>query len=233
MGCYTGAWLVRVSRTVVVVMLLLACGYAAQAEQKGRLFAPWHLSEWKEKSFKGHTTYTVEKEGERNVLHALSTGTASGLYQKIEVNGRELPLLTWSWKVAQTVAAEDAQRKSGDDFAARVYVVFPGRFFWQTRALVYVYSDKLAVGTVLPSAFTDKVAVIAVESGNRFAGTWRQESRNYGDDYRNYFHAEPPNPVAIGIMTDGDNSGSRAEAWYGDITFAAAKHQEYPGTVRP
>jgi hypothetical protein len=63
------------------------------------------------------------------------------------------------------------------------------------------------------------VAVIAVESGNRFAGSWRQESRNYAADYRNYFHAEPADPVAVAFMTDTDNTNSRATAWYGDIIF--------------
>lgn len=178
------------------------------------------LSDWKEKSFKGHTAYAVVQENGQNVLHALSTGSASGLYHEVDVSARELPILSWSWKVARTIAAENAYRKEGDDFAARVYVVFPGRFFWQTRALVYVYSDKLLPGTVIPAPFTANVAVIAVESGNGHAGSWRQETRNYADDFRKYFKAEPPDPQAVAVMTDGDNTGSSAEAWYGDIVFS-------------
>jgi hypothetical protein len=90
----------------------------------------------------------VEQDGDRTVLHAQTAGEASGLYRRVAIDSRELPVLKWSWKVRQTLPAEDPYRKSGDDFAARVYVIFPGRFFWQTRALVYVYSDKLPVGTV-------------------------------------------------------------------------------------
>lgn len=180
-----------------------------------------NLDEWTEKSFKGHTTYAVMKDNGKNVLHARSQGNASGLYRKIALSPGELPVIRWSWKVANTLAAENPYQKSGDDFAARVYIVFPGRFFWQTRALVYVFSDKLPTGSVIPNPFTKRAAVIAVASGNQHAGLWRDESRRYADDYRNYFHGDPPDTAAVAVMTDGDNTGSAAEAWYGDIVFSA------------
>ena len=207
----------------LVVGLLLSHGWVAPAWSKGaeRLLVTFErLSDWKEKSFKGHTAYSVEQDGGRKVLHAVSSSNASGLYHEVAVPVHDLPVVSWSWKVARTIAAEDAHRKSGDDFAARVYIVFPGRFFWQTRALVYVYSDKLPPGTVLSSPFTSNAAVISVASGNGQAGSWRHESRNYADDYRAYFKAEPPDPQAVAVMTDTDNTGSSAEAWYGDIVFS-------------
>ena len=178
------------------------------------------LTDWKEKSFKGHTAYSSVEDNGRRVLHAVCSGTASGLYHEIDLSAGELPIISWSWKVARTIAAEDPRQKSGDDFAARVYVIFPGRFFWQTRALVYVYSDKLMPGTVVPSPFTANAAVIAVASGNGSAGVWRNERRNYADDFRKYFMSEPPPPRAVAVMTDGDNTGSSAEAWYGEIVFS-------------
>jgi hypothetical protein len=41
--------------------------------------------------------------------------------------------------------------------------------------------------------------------------------RNLLDDYRQAFGEEPPNVGAIAIMTDTDNTGETAVAWYGDI----------------
>ena len=128
--------------------------------------------------------------------------------------------MSWRWKVTRTLAAEDARKKSGDDFVARVYMIFPGRFFWQTKALVYVYSDKLPVGTILSNPFTGNAKIIVLETGNSHAGTWRHEKRHYLDDFRNCFHEEAPEPEAVAIMTDGDNTGSTAEAWYGDIQLS-------------
>jgi len=193
---------------------------AADKRKASVLFPVAAMATWSEKSFAGETRYSVEQNEGKSVLRADSSGSASGLYHKLDLHAHQYPLLNWSWKIRQTVPAENPYLKTGDDFAARVYIVFPGRFFWQKRAIVYVWSDKLPVGTIIANAYTDRVAVIAVESGNRFAGIWRHEVRNYVADYRSYFHDEPDDPVAIAFMTDTDNTGSQAVAWYGDIFFS-------------
>ena len=209
----------RMVAASLLLFLLLPAAIAC-SDVTGLRLSFGNLSEWQEKSFKGRTSYTVMQSDGRTVLQAVAVGSASGLYHNITVPVTELPIITWSWKVQQTLAAENPYRKDGDDFAARVYIVFPGAFFWQTRALVYVWSDKLPVGTIIPNVFTSNAAIIAMESGNRYAGTWRSERRNYGEDYRACFHEAPPNPVAVAVMTDTDNTGGRATAWYGDILFS-------------
>lgn len=206
----------------LVLAVVLCCAGLAGAVSAGVQLSFASLADWREKSFKGRTVYNVVTSNGKVVLEARAAGTASGLYRQLKVSVAEMPLLSWAWKVERTLAAENPYRKDGDDYAARVYVVFPGRFFWQTRALVYVWSDKLPVGTMLPSPFTDNAVIIAVESGNRFAGSWRHESRNYLADYRAAFHRVPPDPSAVAVMTDGDNTGSEAVAWYGDISFLPA-----------
>ena len=204
----------------LLLLLLLLPAAIARTDQTSLRLTFGSLSAWQEKSFKGHTSYTLVQSEGRAVIQAIAEGTASGLYHEISISASELPLITWSWKVQQTLAAENPYRKEGDDFAARVYIVFPGAFFWQTRALVYVWSDKLPVGTIIPNAFTSNAAIIAIESGNRHAGVWRYERRNYVEDYRACFHEVPPNPVAVAVMTDTDNTGGQATAWYGDILFS-------------
>lgn len=206
----------------------LACGVTLLtavtllgAETGARIVFPvTDLTAWSEKSFKGDTKYTPEKSEGRSVVRAESRASASGYYHKLELAAKELPRISWSWKVSRTVAVENPRLKAGDDYAARVYIIFPGRFFWQKRALTYVWSDKLPAGSVMPSPYTERVAIIAVESGNCHAGSWRHESRNYVEDYRAYFHHEPDNPEAVAFMSDTDNTGSHAVAWFGDIAFS-------------
>jgi hypothetical protein len=77
----------------------------------------------------------------------------------------------------------------------------------------------MPAGSFRPSPFTANVVNIAVASGAKENGIWRSEERNYVDDYRRYFGAVPPDPEAVGIMTDTDNTGGSVEAWYGDISF--------------
>jgi hypothetical protein len=211
---------IRLARSSLLPLTVLCLVLSATGEQAEIVFPVAHLHEWEQKSFYGETAYTVEKLDGKAVLKAESSGTASGYYRRLSLKASEYPLVNWSWKIGRTIAAEDAYRKSGDDYAARVYVVFPGRFFWQYRALIYVWSDKLPPGTIIKSPYSERIAIIALESGNRFAGEWRHESRNYRNDYRAYFHKEPVDPIAVAFMTDSDNTGSHAVAWYGDIFFS-------------
>ena len=48
---------------------------------------------------------------------------------------------------------------------------------------------------------------------------WFEEERNLYEDYKLAFGSEPPLLVGIGIMTDSDNTGESAVAYYGDITL--------------
>jgi hypothetical protein len=60
----------------------------------------------------------------------------------------------------------------------------------------------------------------AVESGNSMAGQWLTEQRDLVADYRFQFGSDPPEAEAIAVMTDSDNTGESAEAWYGEISLA-------------
>jgi DUF3047 family protein len=54
---------------------------------------------------------------------------------------------------------------------------------------------------------------------NGNAGKWIEEERNLVDDYRRAFGEDPPKVGAVAIMTDTDNTGEQAVAWYGAIRF--------------
>jgi hypothetical protein len=61
--------------------------------------------------------------------------------------------------------------------------------------------------------------MVAVESGDENAGTWVTEERNVYEDYRRLFGEDPPDIGAVALMTDTDNTGGEATAYYGDITL--------------
>ena len=88
--------------------------------------------------------------------------------------------------------------------------------------LNYVWDRKAPVGTVVPNAFTDRVRMFVVESGPARLGQWLDYERNILDDYRFAFREEPPAISGIAIMTDTDNTGESAIAWYGDIALKPA-----------
>lgn len=183
-------------------------------------FSAEGLAGWDTKSFKGTTEYRPVTEGGRVVVRAVSHGSASGLIKKISFQPAKYRYLRWSWKVSHTVRGGDEKTKAGDDYAARVYVLFPGRFFWQLKAINYIWANKLAKGAAIQNAFVSNARMIAVESGNGKAGQWLSEERDLFADYRALFGEDPPDAEAIAIMTDTDNTGGSAEAWYGDIVLS-------------
>lgn len=178
---------------------------------------------WETKSFKGKTRYEVMREDDQLCIKATSIASASGLYYKIKYDPKEYPFLTWRWKIDDVLSKGDALRKDGDDYAARVYVVFPSLAFWRTRALNYIWANKLPRGQAVPNAFTSNAILIAVESGPERTGQWVEETRNVFEDYRRYFGKDPPRAGAIAIMTDTDNTGEKATAWYGPIRILSVQ----------
>lgn len=180
------------------------------------------LEQWQSKSFVGETDYRLVMDEGRRVLKAESRGTASGLYHEKTIDLTVTPWLKWRWKVANILNGVDETTKSGDDYAARVYVIFSGGLaFWRTRTLVYVWSSHQPVGSSWHNAFTDRARVIAVQSGKDKLGRWVSESRNVREDYRQLFGEDVTESDAIAVMTDTDNSGQQATAWYGDICFSS------------
>jgi hypothetical protein len=185
-------------------------------------FATEGFSGWSEKSFKGTTEYTLASDGEHKIVKAHSKDAASGLFKKVRLDPTRYRYLSWSWKVAAIVKNGDEKTKAGDDYAARVYVVFPGRFFWQTKAINYIWGNRLQKEAFVPNAFTSNAMMLAVESGSDRVGQWISEERDILADYRKLFGEEARQIGAIAIMTDTDNTGGEATAWYGEITLSTA-----------
>lgn len=195
-------------------------------------FSAEDLGEWTEKSFRGKTEYSLTKDEGKSVLMAHSVKAGSGLVKKVSIDARKFPVLRWSWKVDHTLKKEDIRKKKGDDFAARVYVVFPRTFFWRMRAINYVWASKMAKDSHARSPYTSNSVIIAVESGDENINKWVTEERNIYEDYRKVFGEEPPLLGGVAIMTDTDDTQDEATAYYGDIFFEG-KLQGAQENVRP
>ncbi|GAB6908020.1 conserved hypothetical protein [Desulfosarcina cetonica] len=188
-----------------------------------------------------HTRYSLVADGPEGttVLKAESHASASGLVYPIKIDPATCPWLTWRWKISRIIAKGDVTQKSGDDYAARIYITFdaPAKtlsFFQRTQlaaiklfygktpptaALAYVWGNRAAVGSIHPNPFTDRVRMIVVESGPQHANQWRAIRRNLVNDFQAAFGYPPPPISSIAIMTDTDNTASSATAWYRDITL--------------
>lgn len=205
--------------TFISVLLLIGATALAQSLVVGE-FSAGKLDDWQTQVFEGETDYRIaQDEDGRTALRAVSDAAASGLYREITIDLTETPWLRWSWKV-DNILQVDERTKAGDDFPARVYVVVSGgALFWRTRSLVYVWSSHQPVGTLWDNPFTGNARHIAVRSGPEQLGRWLEEKRNLREDWRRAFGEDLERIDGVAIMTDTDNSGQAASAWYGDIGF--------------
>ena len=200
---------------------------------------------WKPLTFKKiekHTAYTLVKDGGTVAVKAVSEASASGLTREIRINLKEYPVVQWRWKVANVLKKGDVTKKEGDDYPARIYITFEYDsskvgFFDKAKyesvrlfygqypplgAINYIWESKAPKGTVLPNPYADQVKMIVVESGAERLNQWVNEERNVYEDYKKAFGGEPPMISGIAIMTDTDNTGETATAYYGDIVFKKA-----------
>lgn len=200
----------------LMLLFLPAVAMATDVIELGS-FSSSGLSGWSEKSFQGKTDYRIVEEDGQQVLFARSEAAASGLVFETDYDPQQFPILSWRWKVSEIVSKGDSRSKAGDDYAARIYVIFPHWFFPKTKTLNYIWGNQLPKDSFQRNVYTSNAMMIAVESGSAKAGEWVTVQRNLLDDYRKAFGEEPAKVGAIAIMTDTDNTGETAEAWYGDI----------------
>jgi phage terminase large subunit-like protein len=178
---------------------------------------------WQEKTFSGVSPNRcrIVKEDENRVLRIESDRSVSGLWREISLDPVRAGKITWRWKVDRSLSGRtDERTKGGDDYAARVFVAFESRFLkWKTRTLCYVWAGKEPAGQVYPSPYSDAVAMIVLQSGEKNTGRWRIEERDFVRDYQDYF-GEPPKKVsAVAVMVDTDNTLTRATAWFDDLAI--------------
>ena len=182
--------------------------------------------QWREVEVHGHTSYAAVTLDGRACLKAHSQAAASILLHQAQFNPRTHEWLSWDWRVEKLVPGEALDRKDGSDAAARLYVYFETTGLpWQKRNIDYVWSATLPVGTILDSAFSSASKIIVVESGADSVGQWRRVQRNLTDDYTRCFGEDPPDVIAIGVMTDADNTRGEALAYYDDLSIRKTRKE--------
>ena len=228
----------RNQTTLLIILILGLSAYNLQAYDLPRWF-PFNeknaLKGWEEKIFKNRVLYVIETKKNQGFLSATSDKACSGLVYKLKFNAKESPLMSWKWQVQEfpekinTGAADsvDGSRPGWvekDDYAARVYVIFPSWNFMNIKSLEYVWDDDLPPETIITSPFSANIKLIVAESGKTNLNQWVFEERNIYEDYKKAFGKAGNITVGmIALMTDSDNSISTAEASYKDLKIGYTK----------
>ena len=212
----------KAGRCLGMLLLPLALGAGSAEPERVDVLRDGDLGGWEEKVFNGKTRYETVRQDGRGAVRATSRGSASGMYRRLRIDLDRTPILNWTWRVEATLGDIDERTRGGDDYGARVYVIRSHPvFFWKTRAVNYVWASARAEGETWPNAYTDSARHVALRSGDAHAGQWVTERRDVRADFRTLFGEEVRYLDAVAIMSDTDDTGTAAIAYYADIAFTS------------
>ena len=195
----------------------------------------WHF--YRIAPYKKNTVYRLENYQGRTVLAANSKTSASGLAVKLRPRSAQNLWLQWEWKAVGAMPQADNADSQRDDAPLRLLVAFDGnksklslkeKLTFEMANLIsgqempyatvmYIWSGKNSVNTVLNNAHTSRVKMIVVDSGWDNLGEWRKHERDLAADYKLAYGETPGNVIGIALLTDTDNTKSEVRALYGDI----------------
>ena len=199
---------------------------------------PWTLLPTKNK-----THYRLKPYQGKTVLHADAKASASGMVFRLKPKKPHYTNLSWSWKALGTIDSADNSLSHSDDAPLRLVLGFDGdksklslkeQIAFEMAYLIsgqqlpyatlmYIWGGNHRIGEVLTSKHTSRVKMIVVDSGNEHLGHWRHHQRNITEDFKKAFEENPGGLIALGLMTDTDNTKSEVQAIYGDIEFKSNK----------
>jgi len=191
---------------------------------------------------KRDTAYSLEQEDGRTVLRGAADSSASLYVAPIKQETVLPPILSWRWKTDALVPGADNRNKKLEDAPLRMIVAFDGdkstlpeaeqvRFKRARKlfgrdlpyaVLMYIWSEQVSVESLIPSAHTSQVRMLVVATGAGGLGNWQSMRRNIVEDYRRVYGAEPGRVLGVAVMTDTDNTGTKAVGRYTDIRFECA-----------
>jgi hypothetical protein len=146
-------------------------------------------------------------------------------FEMPEPRRRKIASIGWSWRALRLPRGGDECTPGKGDSAASVYVTWKRGFKWYS--IKYVFSATGSKGRTCASkrnAFRAQDTVI-VDSGAPL-DEWRTVRIVPDTEFRGHFEggdstASVPDLVGIGIMTDGDQTGSESSADYANFVLVS------------
>jgi hypothetical protein len=181
---------------------------------------------------KRDTVYALAQEDGQTILRASADRSASMYLMRFNPAADVPAILQWRWKTDALIAGADNRDKKREDAPLRVILGFDGDLSTLPSSekgilladlpyatLMYIWSDHVPVESIIPSAHTGRVKMLVVASGARGLGHWQAVRRNVAADYRRAFGTAPGQVLSVAVMTDTDNTGTKAVGEYADIRF--------------
>ncbi len=159
--------------------------------------------------------YTVVAEEGNQFLRAYADKQDVQIGISRLIKAKEFPHLRWRWRAKQLPPGANERAVKTNDSVASVYVIFDSKLF--PRAIKYVWSSSLPIGTRFISPVYWRSHTVVLQSGATQANKWQLETVNFYHDYKTLFGDEPSAVLGFAVLTDSDMTNSIAEADYDDF----------------
>jgi hypothetical protein len=170
-------------------------------------------ADWKPRKDSGRAVYTVREEGGRRFLAAVSEGIGIQAAREQPWDIAAYPVLSWAWRLREQPRGSDERQTKTNDSSLSVYAVWPHSSV-SLKSLKYIWSAVVSKGTPLTSS-AGLTQVKVLRTGDAPRGEWVEERVNVAEDYRARFkESEVPKPAGIAVLTDADDTKSRAAGDY-------------------
>lgn len=216
---------------------------ANAAVATGSIFAPvndpsdavWHLVNIR---FKTPTVYTAAVVDTVPCIRAQADGAWSLVVAKVPPAQKDAKELSWRWNVPALIPGADNIAAGKDDAPVRVVVAFKGdrnKLDAAERATMslaralggnelpfaaiqYIWEAKAPKETIAVNSNSGRIKKLVVKSGVEGLNFWQSFTRDVRADFRRAFPNEEPGEIeSVGLMTDTDTLGGKAEACYADL----------------
>jgi len=173
---------------------------------------------WRARKDSGKVTYSVQEEGGQRFLRAISSGLGIQAGREYEWDLAKYPVLAWSWRPRLFPQSGDERESSKNDSALAVYMTVPHSRISGPKAVKYIWSERVPLGTRLSSNMGLTQVVVLRTGAPSSREPWVEERVNALEDYTRLF-GEPPaaKPAGIAVLTDADDTRSRAEGDYANF----------------
>lgn len=226
---------------IILIQCALASSWsaslAAESEERIVLREDFNdLAGWQHFQFPSiskYSTFTITRKDDDAFLKMESADSASGIIFQRPFKVYEDSKLTWRWKVENVIAGGDARTRSGDDFSARLYVLFEmdlknAGFFKRRRAeiarryyggfsvdtaLCYIWANRAHKERFMPNPYAKEVMMVPMQAGSAKVGKWVVQKVEIASDYRQAFDKPAPAIATLALMCDTDQTGERSTAY--------------------
>ena len=200
---------------------------------------PWQIIRFDQSA--PPTSYSIQDWDGIAAVEARAESSMALLGRKVEIHLNDTPILCWRWRVDHVLKTADIHKRSGDDYAARIYLAFTlpeeamsfttkatlkiARSIWgkdmPDAAINYVWDNKHPIGLQTPNAYTSRAQMIVQQSGNAHAGKWIEERVNVKSDVSKLFDTDKAKLFLLAVAADSDNTHESVKSGFADIHFVS------------